>query len=183
MSTIISRATPYMTADEFLKRADVRLVIKLCTSDLDDPPTIVNLELKPYLIEALRDASGLFESACLLGERYTVADLTAIADPLNKRNSTGLMFRILADITLAYLFELRPDMAPSPAMSARIDRATRWLDELSAGKKVFGLQETVEAGRMDHEDVERDDADRFYGQVEVADRLYGRRSDDFEAHP
>jgi len=180
VSTIVSRSTAYISPAEFLKRADPRIVVKLCTDDIANPATTASLTTNDYLLAALRDASGLLESAVLLGERYSVDDLTSLANPSSQTNATGLFYRILSDIAMAHLYELRPEMAPSPSMSARIERASRWLDELSNGRKIFGLQEVAEAGHMDHQEVDADDTDRFHGQVQVANRLYGRRSEDFE---
>lgn len=173
---VVSSRTPYLTVAGFLNRADVRDVQKLVSIDGIAVAT-GSLATNDRLVACVEDANGAFEAAALRGERYTVAKLQAIRD--TDCMSRRLMFRIIANIAWGFLFDLRPDPQPSPGLYARMEMAMTWLGKLEAGEWVFGDQDNLDASHMSADETDIEDADRFYGQVQVARRYFGRRSNDF----
>lgn len=174
--SVVSSTSLYLTAAGFLERADVRDVGRLVSID-GTAVAVGALPTNERLLACLGDANGAFEAAALRGERYTVSRLQAIRD--TDCMARRLMFRLIADVCWGFLFELRPDPNPAPGLFARVERAMQWLGKLEAGEWVFGDQPNLTASHMSAEEIDPDDSDKFYGQVQVARRLFGQRSGDY----
>jgi hypothetical protein len=170
--TPTSTLVPYCEAAHFVERYDIRTVGDWL-SDETPPRRLTPTEVlnSTVLATLLLEASGEIESACLMGERYTVDNLLSLTG-----GSAELLCGLVGGLTLGKLWGRRPrtDSQPFPT-------AARWaqdyLQRLATGERIFGLVEVTEAGRMDHD---RETAsvirDRSLTVVEAA-RYFGRRAD------
>lgn len=177
--TDASNPTSYLPLAEFTSRVDVSLVGNLlATPDSNgNAPTIPVSEwaTNATLLAALLDASGLVESAALAKKMYTADDLAHLGGV-----SLGLFYRILTDVALAYLFDNRMEAQPTPGLQMRIERSTRWLDQLAAGEKIFSTAEAADAGVSTFSEISEDDQRGREGINRTCRRLMGKRSVEFE---
>ena len=172
-----STGTSYLSPDDFLKRTDVRTVGQLC-SDVEG--TVVSptaLLTDPNLNACLMDACGDLESAAFIGEKYTMGDLAALT--ANPTAATNKMFRIIRDLTLAYLIERRPNtgVAIPEGVERSIGRAQAWLEQLAQGVRIFGFVETAKAGHLHDHTETYFEVTKRNGLVVQAERFMGIRSD------
>lgn len=103
----MSAASSYLTAAEFLKRADTRTVARLI-SDSDTAVASGSVATNDNLIAALKSASGRFEAAYLSNTNHTLAGLQAIID--EDGVAANYIYEILTRLTLYYLYQRRPNM-------------------------------------------------------------------------
>ena len=165
--TVLTSATTLLSAAEYLKRRDWRRVADL-VSDTDARPTEASLASNANLAACLLDATGVCEQAALKGGRYTPADLAALTGA-----AQAAMYRLLTHLTDWFIADRRPADNPMPP-------ACQWAFDqiglLEQGQRIFGFQETADAGRTDHEvESDADVVDRN-GIVVQAERFFGRRS-------
>jgi hypothetical protein len=168
--TVNSSATPYLTVAEFLKRCDVRTVGDLC-SDTGARITAAALATDPNLAAAVFDASGIFEAAATMGQRYQPVDLQAlIASPCAGQ---ALIYRLLSDYTTVLLWERRPDLGKTPE---RLLWTEEFLQKLSAGDRVLPFLETQKAGLLAADQESPIDVINRNLTTNEAYRLYGPRN-------
>jgi len=173
--TITSNATAFCSVSDFLDRVDPRLVVQLVTrDDAASPITATDLLTNATVAKALADASGDLEAAAAVKERYTPAIIASLTG-----NAKAKRDRIVTDLAMGYLFELRPDIQPQPGLMARVERSQQWLEMLAQGERIFSIQENAQAGHMDLIEVDPDSQDRLQGLTHVARRLFGKRSNEF----
>lgn len=170
--TLASSSTLLCPASEFLKRVDRNSVGQLA-SDTGVPIPDAQLEAHANVVAVLRDASGDVEAAALVGEKYTSADLALIA--ATDCNARGKLYRIVSDLAWVYLYERRPNKNEPEPPSLR--RSLLWLDQLSQGRAVFALAETLDAGHLTHETTTAAEIEERRGAVVQAARYFGRRAD------
>lgn len=138
MSTPNSAASSYLAASDFLNRYDARAVGDL-VSDNGNRVSPSNLVNNAVLQEALNDASGMIEAACLRSGRYQPTDLSGLTGV-----SQRFLWRLIADLAMGLLIERRPDIdRPTPKA---YDAALAWLGQLATGERIFGLAEVQDAG-------------------------------------
>jgi hypothetical protein len=143
--TPVSAETAYCSVPQILNWFDARTVGDLVRDD-GSRATPTQLQTDKVLQQMLQDASGEIEAACLVGGRYTVADLLVL-----NGNSSIFLAGIVAGLAYMKLMERRPEYEiPEPK---RVDQARKALEALSVGEAIFALQETSDAGRVE-EDVE-----------------------------
>lgn len=174
MPQTLASSTGLLPVAEFLKRVDPLAVGKLA-SDVAGVPVVAGaLPTNPNVLAALLDASGLFESACSVGGRYSKEDIAVIlAAPTTA--ACGMMWRILTDIAWAGLFERRPNKdIPTPPS---LERSLAWLDMLADGRRIFPFLQSEDAGVMEVVHVTPDDIEQRNGAVYQARAFYGTRSD------
>lgn len=179
-STLTTSSSTYCSAAEFLKRYDARTIADLC-SDSGTPvggagaaisAIITALASDANLAEILLAASGKLEAACMAGQRYTQADLALI---VGSTGATGSYLKsIVADIALPMCYRRRPDIT-MPTFP-QVEEAERILNALSQGLRIFGLQEVMDAGHIDHEMDDVEDVRNRYLVTYHAKRLFGTRS-------
>jgi len=172
--TLASSTALLCPVAEFLKRVDRVAVAKLASDVPGVPVDQGSLASDPNVLAALQDASGLVESACSVGGRYSQADIAAIlAAPTTA--ACGMLYRIVADIAWAGLFERRPnkDIPTPPSM----ERSLTWLDMLADGKRIFPFLQSEDAGVMQRVEATVDDVDQRNGAVYQARPFWGTRSD------
>lgn len=163
---------------EFLRRVSRATVAQLA-ADEDEagdvvPVAFAALPANENVLAALKDASGLLESAAFVGERYSPDDLEALA-AADGTNAQALLFRIITDFAWVLLWERRPNKNVEPPPS--LDRSQAFLEQLSQGRRIFGFQEAAEAGRIGHEVVTREEVEERNGVTYQARRWLGTRAD------
>lgn len=176
MPTPVSSATAYCSAAAFLESYDARTVGDLCSMNGTRVSASALLS-DPVLARALLGASGMIEAACLVAGRYAPADLQALTGA-----SRAFLERLAADLALGLLIRGRPDRKlPVPPQFNEVVRAGGWLDQLRGGERIFGLQETQDAGQIsaDRETQSVVEARRLVTQR--ARRFFGSRTRDYPA--
>jgi phage gp36-like protein len=133
----------YATAADMLARFDARVLGDL-VNDTDSQVDSIGLQSDAVLLAMLGDASGDIEAALLVGGRYTIVDLEALASALPPTNGTAFLKRMCCDITLAYLLRRRPSKN-ADSDKAAADMAERHLDKLRGGDAIFPLDKTIDA--------------------------------------
>lgn len=170
MATPDSSATAYAASTDLIARFDVRTVRELA-SDVDAPIDAADLATNDRVLACLKDASGMVEAACTVGERYTPDDLGTLTGV-----SLQLLKRLVCDLTIGLLFLARPDRKGEPPKVYLT--ALETLDDLSSGAKIFGFIEARQAGAPVRVDVETAaDVERRNDLTIVAQRFFGRRVD------
>src|SRR6266446_5181394 len=149
MSTVISSTTEYATQADFLIRFDARTTADLLsdTGTRVDPSLLGANQTLKYL---LKEASGLVEAACLKGDRYTPADLKQLTVLVlgNTTNAYEMLKGIVCGLVAWTLFDRRPDKRQSMPLKAQW--AIDMLEALATGQRIFGFQETADAGLAEH---------------------------------
>ncbi len=137
-----SSGSGLLSAAEFLKRADPRVVGDLC-SQSDDEGRIPadQLPTNAVLLAALLDAQGIVEAAVMRGARYQPADLAALTGA-----GQTYLFRLLRGLTMLLLYQAR-DETNVPERYAKVMEE---VERLADGGLVFGLNEAQQAGLMSH---------------------------------
>lgn len=137
--TPVSNASSYCAVASFLLRYDAREVGDLC-GDRGVQVSESALATNAKLLQALKDASGDLESACLVAGKYTPTDLAALTGV-----AAEFRDRIISDLAAQYLRDRRfyeGERQPSE----RYSRAQEKLQLLRNGERIFGLQEVMDAG-------------------------------------
>lgn len=144
--TPLTTATPYATAADLFVFHDWQQVGE-CLVDRGAPTpqraTLTNTAspLGATLNRMLLAASGQLESACLVGKRYTPADLQAL-------NGAGAerVKKLVCDLCFWQLRQRRQPGAADPKQVPGALEAHETLTALRQGVQVFGFLESAEAG-------------------------------------
>jgi hypothetical protein len=172
--TLDSSASLLCPVDEFLKRVDRGAIAKLASDDPNGIPVPdANLGTDGNIIAALKDASGLVESAAMNAARYKRVDLELIV--ATDCNSQGILFRIVSDLAWTFLFERRPNVNIAPPAS--LGRSMEWLEMLAQGKRIFAFTETQNATTLERTESDTADILARNGVVTQASAYFGRRAD------
>ncbi len=125
----------YLGVGEFLLRADVRSVGRLCSMTAT-PIAPGALSGDPVLAAALIDAGGLVLAACCQGDRYNDADLSGL-----NGSPQAKLFRLIAQLTVCLLWENRMlwDSGSELPRPLYYERAYEDLDRLRAGERMFAM--------------------------------------------
>ena len=175
--TVSSATASYLTPAEFLKRTDVRTVGQLCSDTEGVPVSPSALLTDPNLQAALDDAAGEVESAATIGQKYQVADIQLLATTACVARAK--LFRIIRDVTIAFLLERRPDFSTDipRGVEASIERSQAWLEQLAQGTRIFGFLESAQAGTIDENVLTAQEVVNRNGLVVQAERYFGIRAD------
>jgi phage gp36-like protein len=164
MSTPVSNASSYASGADFLQRYDARTIAQLVRDD-STQETIGSLPNDANLLTALQDASGMVESAVLVGNKYIPTDLTTLTG-----NSANFLKRLVCDLVI----RRRPYIdRPVPP---QYEEALAWLERLRDGERVFGLQEVMNAGNSFTEFLIESDIETQNFATFQAERFFGIRS-------
>lgn len=173
MATSFTNASSYCPASAFLERCDQRSVARWC-SDTNTAIESASLAANTKLLAALQSASGMVESACLVGHRYSPTDLAGLTG-----NAQAHLYQIVTWIAEFLLWSRRPVLGEGePPFQYKI--AYEELERLRRGESIFGIQEAADAG---HLAVEREDASTVEDRGMVtyqAERLFGRRANRYD---
>lgn len=172
--TVTSSASSYCTVAEFLKRVDLRTVGDWAS---DDGVRVLAgaLTTDAKVLAALADASGELEAAALIGGKYTVEDLAALAatDCVGRAK----LYRLISDLALCFLYDRRPQMFADARPPNCWERATGWLNELAQGTRIFPFQQASDAGRLENSKVTDSELAERNGVLLQASPFFGVRSD------
>lgn len=165
--TVSTSATTYLSAAEYLKRADLRTVGDLC-SDTGSRIASGALPSDANLAAALLDASGLVEQACLVTSRYLPVDLAALTGA-----AQGALFRLLSRLTTCLLFERRPDLEMKQPWLW--EWTEEQLQKLRDGERIFGFVESEGAGLPTITTETATEVEARNGISVQVERMWGRR--------
>jgi hypothetical protein len=179
---VASGVATYCTIAQFLVRVDWNTVAQLLSDkDANGVITILTLtqvQASDTLLAILKEACGYVEMACIKGERYSVADLVALATGSladGSYNAGETLAGLVADIALARIYDRRPDRRAE--MPERCLEAWAKLDALAEGELIFPFVEAADAGHMDEDEVVDSDLQRRNGLTFQANRYFGNRAD------
>lgn len=166
--TVISGDESYCTPTQFGQRYDVRsLAQRLSDNGEDVQDALADDKLEAILMQA----SGRVEMACSVGEKYTPADLTALA--ASETNMAETLAGLVADLAIPIIFRRRPEIL---AQFPQVQEANNVLAALAEGSAaIFGFQETMDAGHMDSHYEEPDDIANRNLFTYQARRFFGTR--------
>ncbi len=170
-STPLSSLTPYASPQDLLERYDVRTVGELA-SDTGIPLTAQQMKTSARILAAILDASGALESACIVGNRYTPHDLQSLTGA-----SANFCKMLVCDLAMGRLVMARPTKDETPQFYTM---ALQWLERLRLGERIFGLQETADAGaRITEDPFLESDLARLNLATYQCQRLFGIRGGRF----
>jgi phage gp36-like protein len=128
----------YATGSDIASRYDVRLLGDLCTDGGDRISDLATLIVHPNVVQALEDASGMINSAALVGHRYNATDLQDMTG-----EGAAFLKRITCDLAFAFLRQRRGyDLDQYPT----VQESFRFLDRLRLGERVFDIEANETAG-------------------------------------
>lgn len=167
MATPLSSSASYCTAAEFVKRYDLRQIGDLIGDD-DTRVDGCNIATHPNVLAALEDASGEVEMACLVGKRYVPTDLNTLTGMSKRR-----LQKLVSDLAMWCLMCRRyPAMEPTTTYSG----AVALLQQLREGVRIFGLEETADAGLPKHKFVDLQEIETLNLGTHQARRFFGVRA-------
>ena len=183
MSTLISSTTPWITAAEFIKRADPRTIADI----------VGDANLRPYqnpngtidtaalgadvnLLAALASASGQFEADVFTGARYSPDDLTKIMT--TTCNAQAFMWQIITNIAKAHVEERRMGMDPNWTVPDWYKETKELLMRIRQGDAIFGFQEHADASHPKAEFMNEQNWLDVSTTVTQARPMFGRRNKD-----
>lgn len=189
MQTPLTSQTPYGTVAILTSFCDVRTLgdylgdtgARLTPEDvlLSGSPTGGPSNTNGVLYTLMLAATGDLESAVLVSDRYTPADLQTILN--NGGAAAAKLQEMWAGLTLQRLFERRPSKA-APELPA-VTRANVWLEALLNGTRIFGTQEAADAGLPETTiDQQTDVIDRRLSAT-ILRGFFGRRARDHYQGP
>lgn len=164
----ISTSVPYAMPADIREAHDFRQCGDFTNDDGTRETTAAAFDASAKVNTALMKASGMIESACLKGERYTVADLQGLS-------GAGRYFLVDVCVELAWwkINERRFAGKPLPP-------ETLWafsvLEELGSGAKILSVQEAATAGRQDSDFMTAADYANLGLASYQARRMFGRRA-------
>ncbi len=144
--TPLTAATPYALAADLFVYHDPQQVGE-CLVDRGAPTpqratlTTTTTPLGGILQRLLLAASGQLESACLVGKRYTPADLAALTGAGSER-----VKKLVCDLAFWTLRQRRQPGSADPKQVPGAWEALETLTALRTGEQVFGFVEAAEAG-------------------------------------
>jgi phage gp36-like protein len=128
----------YATGSNLASRYDARLLGDLCQDAGDRISDLATLVANPNVLQALEDASGMINSAALVGHRYAVGDLAGMTG-----EGAAFLQRITCDLAFAFLRQRRGyDVDQYPT----VKESFRFLDRLRLGERVFDIEANEAAG-------------------------------------
>lgn len=145
----------YATGSDLIERYDARVLGDLLADD-NTSVALADVPTHPKVLVALTDAAGDIDAALMAGERYSRADLEALAGP-----SRALLTRITCEIAATYL-EMRRMTIDVDKLTALKELAERTLNRLRKGEIVFNLAPQKDAGLPDAPLFTQVDADRSH---------------------
>jgi len=163
--TPLSSSTAYATGADCLTYHDER---QWGDYLLDNNQRQISVANDPRIDKALKRASGMVEAACLVGEKYTPDDLAALTGA-----SKELLVGIVVELAFWIVSGRRSKDVQAPPMTAW---ALDHLQMLRDGSRIFGLQESAEAGLPQTSFVTQDQIDTLNLTTNLARRFYGRRA-------
>lgn len=135
----------YATAADLINYTDARWLGDMASDDGKRVPA-TELTDSGKITAALETASGLVESSCLQGKRYSTTDLSGLTG-----NSLAYLKMIVCDVAAWRLSERRRYIDPKDYES-RHTLAMEHLNALRNGSQVFNVADNLTAGVIDGTD-------------------------------
>lgn len=133
----------YATISDLKTRYDNRRLGDLIKDD-DTRATGSTLDNSTVLQAVLDDATGMIDSACLAGKRYTTDDLSGLTG-----TDAALLIRICCDLAYGLLVRRRGFTEQEVAkLAPGYNEAMQILRQLRLGELVFNVAAVLEAGTM-----------------------------------
>lgn len=153
----------YASTSDMLERYDARIIGDL-VADAGSRISSAALLTNDNLEAALDSAAGWIESAALVGNRYTAADLSGLTG-----NSLAFIKQLNCDIAFSLLRQRRGfDVAQFPA----VEQSLAILDRIRLGERIFNVSEVKDKHNptlgqptiveISNQNLVRDFAHRFY---------------------
>jgi hypothetical protein len=130
--------TSYASQDDMIVRFDVRTLGDLL-ADNNVRLTSSQVQNSTVLAELLLQASGELETACIAGQRYLPADLSAL-----RGASQSKLKGIVCSLAFQALMDRRPNIIAQEPKA--IGKAFELLNQLRQGERIFSLVESEQAG-------------------------------------
>jgi hypothetical protein len=143
MATPNDSLTPYCTPTRMLQAYDVRTLGDLL-QDGDQRMTPLDVQNSPILYVLLQEASGWFESAIIVGSKYSVQAVQQVM--AENGNGASFISGLIAGIAMWMCFDRRPEKASKYELPAKAQLAMEMLDRLRLGERILPLQENANAG-------------------------------------
>lgn len=129
-----------ISASEYLSRADVVTVAKLCNRGTPNAnpqtpvklPTAAELLTNAVLAARLKDASGMLLGVCRQGDKYTESDLANLTG-----NAQGALYHLLTQLVDCLLWEGRAMGSGDIPQPVYYDRVFAELERLRNGERMF----------------------------------------------
>jgi hypothetical protein len=175
--TPVSTTTAYCTTAQFINWYDVRTTGDLVMDD-GSRATPGQLVSNAVLLQFLQEASGKVEAACLIGGRYTVADLQALLVPISGKLSNSAIFLagIVSGIAGGELSRRRPGVDIPESLKEKIEEGKEALKALADGEIIFAFEETAAAGLIQEEYDSPGNVWARQGTAVQMQRFFGRRA-------
>ena len=144
--TPIGTATPYATVAKLFRFHDHQQVADMLREGDNPRPSKLRMldsasDEGAELLTIGLAVSGEIESACFIGNRYTSADLAALTN-----SGAAKLEKLTADLWFYALMERRQPGTADPEKIPGFAKALKMLDMLESGERIFGFQQSADAG-------------------------------------
>jgi len=132
----------YISTDELIESFDSRTMFQLASYSGTPIANATALRTSATALNAIEKASSDVESFALRGGIYTTTDFTDLqtADDWSLKS-------LVATLAMKHLFRGKTGNMP-PDMQAMVGEATRTMEELRTGKRVFNLDRVHSGGKV-----------------------------------
>ena len=153
--TPLGTATPYCTVAKLFRYHSFEQVADLMREgDGPRPSRMTLLDSTTTegadLLAVMLAASGELESAVIVGNRYAPEDLAALTN-----SGEGRLEKIVADLAFWTLMQRRQPASADPKNCPGALQAVEELTRLRNGERIFGLQESADAGLPSTQEPDR----------------------------
>lgn len=143
---INSSQIPYVTVADLLIRKDARSVAQYLSDDPANPISVSSLPTNVALLEIISSGCGELESACLKAGIYATSDLLTLSQMVPPSGATSFLKKIICNIVMFNLVSRRPGPEPSIVVQNDYEWSMKQLEDLANGKRIFGFEQTEQAG-------------------------------------
>ena len=138
LSPYLNTSMAYATGTDLISRYDARLIGDLCQDQGARITDLAVLATDPNVLIALQDATGMINSAALVGKRYDPIKLKAMTN-----EGQAFLQRLTCDLAFAFLRQRRGyDIEQYPLVM----ESFKFLDRIRLGERVFDIEENEAMG-------------------------------------
>lgn len=130
----------YATSADLIKRFDTNVIGDLA-SDTGTPIASSAFSTDDNITAALADATGEINSAVMVADLYTAAELAAVTG-----EDLEFLKRLTCDLAMGYLMGRRPEKYGEQAVKL-VEVARAHLELIRSGKRLFNIQAKKDAGQ------------------------------------
>lgn len=173
--TPLTSQTPFITVQQLIVFCDVRTLSDYISDTGARGDVLVSGTIGGLLYELMLAATGDLESVAYVAGAYIPDDFAALI--ANGGAAAARLRKMVAGMTLMELFARRPTKVP-PKIQA-VEDAEAWLTLLGTGERIFGFQETADAGLPEVQIEDAADRNARNMTTRIARRFFGRRQSDY----